>query len=356
MVGGSDFIALKTQGQESAHDRSLRTTSPEGPMALLIREHDVAELITMDDVLAAVETGFRAMGEGQAINRPRSRAITPLGALHVMHASVPALGVSGVKTYASGPRGVTLSLLYRLEDAYPLALIESSRLGQMRTGAASGIATKYLARPEAGALGVIGSGYQARSQVAAIGRVRPVALVKVFSRSVESREAFAEEMVAELGTEVVAADSAEEAVDGVDIVVTATSSRTPVLAGAWLKAGTHVNAIGCNVATKQEIDVDAVKRADTIVVDALDQARLECGDIIAAAEDDPTLWNRVAELGPIVAGHLPGRRRADEITLFESQGIAVEDVVTMELLYRRARAAGTGDEIRLTAQPSAVAR
>jgi ornithine cyclodeaminase/alanine dehydrogenase-like protein (mu-crystallin family) len=326
-------------------------------MALLIREDDVAELVTMNDVLTAVEAGFRAAGEGQAINRARSRAITPPAALQVMHASVPALGVSGVKTYASAPRGVTfLSILYRLEDGHPLAVIEADRLGQIRTGAASGVATKYLARPEAGALGVIGSGYQARSQVQAIARVRPIALVKVFSRSVERREAFAEEMVGELGTEVIAADTAEEAIDGVDIVVTATNSRTPVLAGAWLRAGTHVNAIGCNVATKQEIDADAVRRADTIVVDALDQARIECGDIIAAAGDDPSLWNRVAELGPIVAGHLPGRRRADEITLFESQGIALEDVVTMELVYRRARAAGAGEEIRLTAQPSAVAR
>lgn len=326
-------------------------------MALLIREDDVAALVTMDDVLTAVEAGFRAMGEGRATNRARSRAIESPGALHVMHASVQSLGVSGVKTYASAARGVTfLSILYRLEDGHALAIIESDRLGQLRTGAASGVATKYLARPEAGALGVIGSGYQARSQVVAIARVRPIALVKVFSRSVEGRETFAEEMVGELGTEVVAAGSAEEAVDAVDIIVTATTSRTPVLAGAWLRAGTHVNAIGCNVAAKQEIDADAVLGADTIVVDALDQARLECGDIIAAAGDDASLWNRVAELGPIVAGHLPGRRRADEITLFESQGIALEDVVTMELIYRRARAAGAGEEIRLTAQPSAIAR
>jgi ornithine cyclodeaminase/alanine dehydrogenase len=297
------------------------------------------------------------MGEGGAINRARSRAITPPAALHVMHASVPALGVCGVKTYTSAPRGVTfLSILYRLEDGRPLAVIESDRLGQMRTGAASGVATKYLARPEAGALGVIGTGYQARSQVVAIARVRPIALMKVFSRSIERREAFAEDMIGELGTEVVAADSAEDAVDAVDIVVTATTARAPVLAGAWLRPGVHVNAIGCNVASKQEIDAEAVRRADVIVVDALDQARLECGDIIAAADDDPSLWNRVAELGPIVAGHLPGRRGAEELTLFESQGIALEDVVTMDLVYRRAQAAGAGDEIPLTAQPPALAR
>jgi ornithine cyclodeaminase/alanine dehydrogenase-like protein (mu-crystallin family) len=326
-------------------------------MALLIREDQVAELITMDDVLPAVEAGFRAMGEGRATNRPRSRAITPEGSLQVMHASVPAIGVSGVKTYASAPRSIAfLSILYRIEDAYPLAVIEADRLGRLRTGAASGIATKYLALPDAGSLGVIGAGNQARTQVAAIARVRPIALVKVYSPSVERREAFAEEMVHELGTEVVAVASAQEAVDAVDIVVTATTSRTPVLNSAWLRAGTHVNAIGCNVATKQEVDADTVRRADAIVVDALDQARLECGDIIAAAEDDPALWDRVAELGPIVAGHLPGRRRADDITLFESQGIGLEDVVTMDLIYRRARAAGVGDEIRLTARPGAIAR
>ncbi len=326
-------------------------------MALLLRETDVGALLTMDDVLAAVDHGFRALGEGQAVNQPRTRSIVPGGSLNVMHASVPALGVMGLKSYAVTPRGARfMAILYRLEDGEAVMLVEADRLGQIRTGAASGVATKYLARAEAGALGVIGAGWQAASQVQAIARIRPVALVKVFSRSEERREAFAEEMVAELGAEVVATDSAEEAVEGSDIVVTITSSREPVLRGAWLRPGMHINAAGSNSAARQELDAEAVRRSDTIVVDALDQARVECGDLIAAERAGEPVWGRVIELGAIAAGRASGRQRPDQITLFESQGIAMEDVVTMELLYRRALAAGAGQEILLSREASPIPR
>jgi ornithine cyclodeaminase/alanine dehydrogenase-like protein (mu-crystallin family) len=318
-------------------------------MALLLREADVGALLTMDDVLVAVEEGFRALGTGGAVNNPRSRAVTPPGTLHVMHAAVPAVGMSGVKAYVTTPRGSRfLAVLYRLEDGEALAIVEADRLGQMRTGAASGVATRFLARPEAGALGVIGTGWQARSQVQAICRVRPIALVKVYSRSPERREVFAREMTADLGAEVVAAESAAEAVLGTDVVVTATSSREPVLSGAWLVPGMHVNAIGSNSASRREIDLEAVRRSDPIVVDALDQAQIECGDLIGAAAEGEPVWDRAVELGAVVAGLAPGRQRPDQISLFESQGIAVEDVVTMELLYRRALATGAGEEIPLT--------
>ncbi len=318
-------------------------------MALLLRDADVGALLTMDDVLMAVDQGFRALGKGQAVNQPRTRSITPGGSLNVMHAAVPALGVMGVKTYAVTPRGARfIAILYRLENGEAVMLVEADRLGQMRTGAASGVATRYLARADAGALGVIGSGWQARSQVQAIARVRPIALVKVYSRSEERREAFAEEMVAELAAEVVAADSAEEAVDGTDIVVTITSAREPVLHGAWLQPGMHINAAGANAAVRRELDGEAVRRCDHIVVDALDQARVECGDLIAAAKAGEPVWDRVVELGAVAAGKAPGRQRADQVTLFESQGIAMEDVVTMALLYDRAVAARAGQEISLS--------
>lgn len=319
------------------------------PMALLIREADVGALLTMDEVIVAVEEGFRALGTGGAINNPRGRAVTPSGTLHVMHAAVPSVGMTGVKAYATTPRGSRfLAVLYRLEDGEALAIVEADRLGQIRTGAASGVATRFLARPEAGTLGVIGTGWQARSQVEAICRVRPIALIKAYSRSPERREAFAEEMTADLGAEVVAVESAAEAVAGADVVVTATSSREPVLSGGWLVPGMHLNAIGSNAASRREIDLEAVRRCDPIVVDALDQARIECGDLIGAAAEGEPVWDRAVELGAVVAGLAPGRQRPDQISLFESQGIAIEDVVTMELLYRRALAAGAGEEIPLT--------
>jgi len=326
-------------------------------MALWLREAEVGALLPMDDVIAAVEDGFRLLGEGAAVNIPRSRSVTSSGVLHVMHAAAPTLGVMGVKSYVVTPRGARfLAVLYRLEDGEAVMIVEADRLGQIRTGAASGVATKYLARANAGALGVIGAGWQARSQVEAIARVRPVALVKVFSRSEERREVFAAEMVEELGAEVVAVDSAEDAVEDMDIVVTATSAREPVLRGEWLRPGMHVNAIGSNAASRQEIDAEAVRRADVVAVDVLDQARLECGDLIAAVAAGEAIWDRAVELGAIVAGRQPGRRRHDDITLFESQGIALEDVVTMELLYRRATAEGAGQQVPLSREASRVGR
>jgi alanine dehydrogenase len=318
-------------------------------MALLLRERDVAALLTMDDVMAAVEAGFRALGEDRAVNRPRSRAVVPSGALQVMQAAAPDLGVMGVKTYATTPAGAHfLAVLYSLRDGRALAIVEADLLGQIRTGAASGVATKLLARPDAGSLGVIGAGYQARSQVAAIARARPVALVKVYSRTRERREAFAEEMVAELGAEVVAVETPQDAVDGSDVIVTATNARAPVLRGTWLRPGAHINAIGSNAAARQEVDVETVRRSEVIVVDALDQAKIESGDLIAAAAAGEPVWDRAVELGGVVAGRAAGRTNPDQITLFESQGIALEDVVTLDLLYRRAKAAGAGQEVRLS--------
>lgn len=329
----------------------------EETMALWLREAEVGALLPMDDVIAAVEEGFRLLGEGAAVNVARSRSVTSSGVLHVMHAAAPTLGVMGVKSYAVTPRGARfLAVLYRLEDGEAAMIVEANRLGQIRTGAASGVATKYLARANAGALGVFGAGWQARSQVQAIARVRPVALVKVFSRSEERREVFAAEMIEELGAEVVAVDRAEDAVEDADIVVTATSAREPVLRGEWLRPGMHINAIGSNAAARQEIDAEAVRRADVIAVDALDQARIECGDLIAAAAAGEAIWDRAVELGAIVAGKQPGRRRNDDITLFESQGIALEDVVTMELLYRRATAAGAGQQVPLSREVSRARR
>ncbi|MGQ0548935.1 MAG: ornithine cyclodeaminase family protein [Armatimonadota bacterium] len=315
-------------------------------MALWLTEADVSALLRMDDVIAAVEHGFRLLGEGAAVNQPRTRSVTPSGVLNVMHAAAPTLGVMGVKSYAVTSRGARfIAVVYRLEDGDATVIAEADRLGQMRTGAASAVATKYMARADAGALGIIGAGWQARSQVQAIARIRPVALVKVFSRSEERREAFARDMVAELGAEVVAVGSAEEAVEGCDVIVTATSAREPVLRGDWLRPGMHVNAVGSNAATRCELDVAAVRRSDRIAVDSLEQARVECGDLIAAGQKGEAIWDRVVEFGAIAAGKSPGRQAAGEITLFESQGIALQDVVTMDLLYRRAAEAGVGQRL-----------
>lgn len=315
-------------------------------MALFIREDDIARVLRMPDVVAAVEDAFRQAGLGTAVNRPRQRASSGDTILHVMSAAIPALGVMGLKAYSSARDGTRfLAMLYSTETGELLAVMEADRLGQMRTGAASAVATKYLARPDAGTVGIIGTGWQARSQLAAVACVRPVALVKCYSRDARRREAFAEEMIRELGAEVVAAERAEEAVEA-EIIITATTSSEPVLSGAWLRPGMHVNAIGSNWAQKRELDTEAVTRAGRIVVDDLEQAKLEAGDLIQSVEEGVLDWERVVELGPVVAGTEPGRRSAEEITLFESQGIALEDVAAMKLAYDRARALGIGEPFK----------
>jgi len=315
-------------------------------VALFLREADVATLAGMDDVIDAVERGFREYGAGRAVNRPRQRVAVDGGTLYVMAAGLPAWGVFGLKSYAvtRGGRRV-IALLYSAEDGQLLAVMEAEELGRLRTGAASGVATRYLARADAGAVGILGTGFQARTQLQAIARVRPVALVKAYSRTPARREAFAEEMVDALGAEVVAVDSAEEAVADVDIIVTITSAREPVLRGAWLRPGVHVNAAGSNTAGRRELDAEAVGRAARVVVDARDQAMIEAGDLLGPVETGGLSWDQVEELGPIVAGSAPGRRSDDEVTLFESQGIALEDVATMHLIYTRAREARKGEEI-----------
>lgn len=317
-------------------------------MPLLLREDDVARVLPMDTLIAAVEDGFRLLGRQQALNRPRQRSTTKEGTvLHVMSAAIPALGVMGLKAYTSGRDGTRfMAMLYSTDTGELIAMMEANRLGQMRTGAASAVATKHMAKPDAGALGIIGTGWQARSQVIAASRVRPIALVKCYSRDARRREEFADEMIAELGAEVVAVRSAREAVEAVDIVATATTASEPVLLGEWLVPGMHVNAIGSNWTTRRELDAEAVRRCDRIAVDDVQQAREEAGDLVGASDAGLPVWDRVVELGRIVAGDTPGRAAPREITLFESQGIALEDVAAMKLAYDRARQLGVGEELR----------
>lgn len=317
-------------------------------MPLLLRENDIARVLQMDRVIAAVEEAFRFLGRGNAVNRPRQRSTTTAGAiLHVMSAAIPALNVMGLKTYTSAPGGIRfVGMLYSTETGELLAMMEADRLGQMRTGAASAVASKYMARRDAGSIGIIGTGWQARSQVIAVSRVRPVALVKCFSRDPRHREAFAEEMVQELGAEVAAVDTAREAVDGVDIIITATNASDPVLLGEWLHSGVHINAIGSNWAHKRELDTEAVRRCHRIAVDDLEQAKQESGDLLAPIAPSVVSWEQVVELGQIVTGDTPGRTLRDEITLFESQGIALEDVATMKLAYESALAMGVGEQLQ----------
>jgi ornithine cyclodeaminase/alanine dehydrogenase len=226
-----------------------------------------------------------------------------------------------------------------------VAFLRSGRLGQTRTGGASGVATKYMARPDASRLGCIGTGHQAETQILAVANVRKLESIHVYSRDAERRRAFADRMSELLDQEVRPVDSPDDAVRGRDIVCTITTASDPVFDGKLLEPGTHINAAGGNVRIQRELDEIAVTRAGTIAADDVEAAKLESGDLNWPIEKAMLSWEKVYELAPIVAGLMPGRRSEDEITLFESQGIALEDVAAARVVYERARERGIGAEL-----------
>ncbi len=317
---------------------------------LLLKEADVNALVTMEDALAAVEGSFLEQARGTGINQPRRRVRQPHGTLHLMGAALVERGYWGfkayIKAYTTTRQGARFVVhLYDVTSGALLAILEAERLGQLRTGAASGVATKYLARPDAGTLALFGAGYQAETQLEAIAAVRPLREVRVYSRTPARRHAFAERMAARLGLQVRAVDAPEAALDGADIITTITTARAPLFKGDLVQPGVHINAAGSNAAIRAELDAEAVRRATAIFVDDVQQARFESGDLVQAYQRNALAWERVRPLADVVAGLLPGRRTSEDITLFESQGIALWDVALAAVVYERARERGVGQEV-----------
>ena len=314
------------------------------PGAIYLTEEDVVRLLPMTTAIEAVELAFRHLGAGGAVNRPRERIAFSGGGFNFMAGADQTQGYLGYKAYG-GFRGHWAGMmvtLYSTENGRVLAILAANRLGQIRTGAASGVATRQLARVGPAVVGQLGTGYQGVTQLAAVAAVREIREVRVFSRNAERRERFAAEMSAQLGLPVRPVDTAEAAVSGADIVNVITNSATPVLRGAWLAPGAHVNAAGCNVISHREIDVETVRRADLVVADSVEQARREAGDLLPAVVRGVIAWEHVRELGDIVAGNVIGRTTPEDITLFESQGVALEDVTAAAVVYRRAVEQGLG--------------
>jgi ornithine cyclodeaminase/alanine dehydrogenase-like protein (mu-crystallin family) len=325
-----------------ASPSSAQPGAPRG--VLLLNEDEVRRLLTMEIALEAVEQGLRKMALDEAHIIPRHRAVTDHSMLHVMAATAKSLGVMGSKVYSTSRKGPAqfLVTLFDGKTGALLALIQADYLGQVRTGAASGIATKYMARPDATEVGVFGSGKQARTQVEAICKVRKVRRVAVFSPNEERRKAFSEEMSACCEVEVVPVSRPEQAAEDKDIIITATSSREPVLLGQWVPQGAHLNAIGSNFLGKAELDVATIRKCADVVVDSKDQARLEAGDFQQAIEDGALHWTDVRELGQVIVGRYPVRKHVHDVTLFKSLGIAIEDVVVASRLHALALAQGVG--------------
>ncbi|MEL9991577.1 MAG: ornithine cyclodeaminase family protein [Thermoproteus sp.] len=308
-------------------------------MALFITESDVNELLSYKEAIAAVEEGFRLLAEGQAVNMPRRRTIIKGAVLHVLQGAVLGnYGVAGLKAYLSTKGGARFVVVLFDVGGELLAVVEADRLGQIRTGAASAVATKYMASPNPETLGIVGSGRQARSQFEALVEVFTPKLVKIFSRNREHALDFVE-FVRRRGFDAVLAED-YKSVSNVDVLVTATNSAEPFIKGEYLRAGVHINAIGSNWANRAEIAPDAVAKAEVIAVDDPVQAREEAGDLIMAGALD-----RAVPLTDIVAGRIKGRPSPTSITLFKSLGIAVEDLVAAKVVYEKALRAGRGREL-----------
>jgi ornithine cyclodeaminase/alanine dehydrogenase-like protein (mu-crystallin family) len=307
---------------------------------LYLTEAEVAELLSPEDALDAVEGSFRRLAEGEVENVPRRRTRFEEGFLAVMWAVDRELGLAGLKSYAAGREGAHfVVLLFDTETTEPVAVIEADKLGQLRTGAASGVAAKYLARPGASSLGVIGCGWQARSQVAAIRAALPsLETVVAYCRSEERLAEFCQEVGAEPG------ESHRDAASQ-DVVVTVTTSKDPVLRGEWLRPGALVCAVGANDPRRRELDNVVLERAAFVCCDSIENAKRESGDLIEPVEVGVLDWLEVHELQEVVAAELLGRQADDDVVVFKSNGLAAWDVAAGAAVLERAREREVGTEL-----------
>ena len=318
-------------------------------MTLHVSEAEVREVLAMPEAIQAVEEISRKQAAGEVVVHPRRRFELPAGGFfHYMAAADYSAGFVAMKqyTYVRGKLQFLVPL-YEMASGNLLALIEADYMGQLRTGAASGVATKYLARENSFVAAIIGTGGQARTQLEAIAAVRNLEAVRVYGRDAAKREKFCAEMSARLGIRVTAAGSAGEAVRGADIVCTATTASQPVVLGSDLSPAVHINAIGANHSHKRELDDEAVASADVIVVDSVEQSRQEAGDLIIAFHGDEICWTGVKKLSDVVAGKTSGRTSNAEVTLFKSNGIASWDLAVAMKVYAGARARKLGRELPL---------
>ena len=316
-------------------------------MALFLTENDVKQVLTATMALEAVESAHRDLALGLAQDTPRARTRLPQTVLHILQGALPAQGVLGYKAYTSNRSGNRF--LVHLFDAATgelLAVIEADYMGMIRTGAASGVAAKWLARPDAKVAGVFGAGWQAEGHVRALCAALPLERVKVCSRKADKLAAFCARMSEATGVAVVPA-SAEEAVRDSDLVGTVTTDAQPLFEAEWLAPGVHINAAGSNALIRQELSEATLKQAALIAVDAVPTALAEAGDLLPLLEKGRLHARQLVELGDIIVGKHKGRVSADQITIFESQGMAIQDLAVALRVLKAARAAGLGIELPL---------
>lgn len=315
-------------------------------MALFLSEADVKKVLTMDMALEGVESAHRDLSAGLALDTPRARSRLPQTVLHILQGALPAQGILGYKAYTSNRSGNRFLVhLFDAATGQLKAVIESDYLGMIRTGATSGLAARWLARPNSTVAGVFGAGWQAEGHVRAICAALPLVRVKVFSRKADKLQAFCARLSEATGVAVVPAASAEETVRGSDLLGTVTTAAQPLFDAEWLEPGTHINAAGSNALIRQELSEAVLKRCDLIAVDSVPTALAEAGDLLPLLEKGRLHPRQMIELGEVIIGRHPGRGSNEQITVFESQGMAIQDLAVALRVLVAAEAQGLGTSI-----------
>ena len=315
-------------------------------MALFLKDEDVAQCVTMDAMLEAIESMQRQYGDGQAHNMTRRKIIADSGMLSVMGGGLFHQGLLGVKTYTvvKGAYSFQVSL-YDANTGELLLYTQANRLGQLRTGATTGVAVKHLANPEDATVGIIGTGGQAPTQLEALSKVRGIKKIKAYSRTQERREEFARRMANTMGVEVSAVTSNEDAVRDCDIVLCIAATMDPVVEAHWLKDGSTLIGAGPTTWRAREVDEAVITRAGKLIVDSTEQAAIEAGDLCSAVDKGIIQWSKVHELRHVVSGAVTGRDSNDQVVYAKIMGTGVADVAAAKLAYDSAKAAGLGTEM-----------
>lgn len=312
-------------------------------MAIFLSENDVKQLLTVEMAMEGVESAHRDLSLGLAQDTPRARTRLPQTVLHMLQGALPAQGVIGYKAYTTNRSGNRFMVhLFDSASGVLQAIIEADYLGMIRTGAASGVAAKLLARPESSVAGVFGSGWQAEGHVRAICAALPLRQVKVFGRNPDKLAAFCLRLQATTGVEIVPTASAEVTVRGSDLLGTVTTASLPLFDADWLEPGMHINAAGSNALIRQELSEAAVRRCAVVCVDAVPTALAEAGDLLPLLEKGRLHARQLVELGDVMIARRAGRQNSNEITLFESQGMAIQDLAVAVRVLAAARERGLG--------------
>ena len=315
-------------------------------MALFLRDEEVNQAVSMAEMLAAIEEMQRRYGQGQVMNLGRRKIIAPGGMLSVMGGGLFYDNILGVKTYTvvQGKYSFQVSI-YNADTGELMCYTQANRLGQLRTGATTGVAVKHLSNPDAATVGIIGTGYQAPTQLEAVCQVRNIRQVKAFSRTPERRNAFAQAMTNSLGIPVEAVDSGEAAAAGSDIIICIAAVLEPVLQGEWLAPGATVIGAGPTTWRAREVDDAVFARAARIFVDSPEQAPIEVGDMAGAVDRGILQWSQLQELRHVVAGATRGRDDAEQIIYAKLMGTGVADVAAAKLAHDKAKSLGLGMEM-----------